>query len=105
MSTAQPGVITTVLERAQTRAQTPPMYRVLLYNDDFTTREFVVQILVAVFHKPLAEATELMWQVHRKGRGVAGVYTRELAETKVATVTNLAREAQFPLKVTMEPEP
>lgn len=105
MSTANPGVTTIVQERDQTRVQTPPMYRVLLYNDDFTTKEFVVQILVAVFHKPLPEATQLMWQVHRHGKGVAGVFAREIAETKVAAVATLAREAQFPLKVTMEPEP
>ncbi|MFZ1984837.1 MAG: ATP-dependent Clp protease adaptor ClpS [Desulfatitalea sp.] len=105
MSTSQPGVITSVQERAQTRTQRPPMYQVLLHNDDFTTKEFVVQILVAVFHKLLPEATQLMWQVHRHGKGVAGVFTREIAETKVAAVTTLAREAQFPLKVTMEPEP
>lgn len=105
MSTANPGSITTVQERTQTRTQTPPMYRVLLHNDDFTTKEFVVQILVGVFHKSLAEATALMWQVHRQGAGVAGIFTREVAETKVATVVTLAREADFPLRVTMEPEP
>jgi ATP-dependent Clp protease adaptor protein ClpS len=105
MSTVNPGSITTVQERTRTRAQTPPMYRVLLHNDDFTTKEFVVQVLVSVFHKGLAEATELMWQVHRKGVGVAGVFPREIAETKVATVDALAREAEFPLRVSMEPEP
>jgi ATP-dependent Clp protease adaptor protein ClpS len=105
MSMATPGSIITVQERARTRVQQPPMYRVLLHNDDFTTREFVVQVLVTVFHKGLAEATELMWQVHRKGIGVAGVFSREVAETKVATVTALAREAEFPLRVSMEPEP
>jgi len=104
-STVQPGTITTVQERDQTRVQQPPMYRVLLHNDDFTTKEFVVQILMAVFHKPLAEATSVMWQVHREGHGVAGVFTREVAETKVMTTTNLAREAEFPLRVSMEPEP
>ena len=76
----------------------------LLHNDDFTTREFVVQVLVSVFHKGLAEATELMWQVHRKGVGVADIFPREIAETKVATVVALAREAEFPLRVSMEPE-
>ena len=102
--TAQPGIVITVQERDQTRVQQPPMYRVLLHNDDFTTKEFVVQILMAVFHKPMAEATAVMWQVHRKGLGVAGIFTREIAETKVITTTNLAREAEFPLRVTMEPE-
>ncbi len=105
MSTVNPGSIVTVQERTQTRVQTPPMYRVLLHNDDFTTKEFVVQVLVSVFHKGLAEASELMWQVHRKGVGVAGIFPREVAETKVATVVALAREAEFPLRVSMEPEP
>jgi ATP-dependent Clp protease adaptor protein ClpS len=103
--TSPPGTVTIVQERVRTRVQPPPMYRVLLHNDDFTTKEFVVQVLVSVFHKGLAEATELMWQVHRKGIGVAGVFPREVAETKIATVVALAREAEFPLRVSMEPEP
>ena len=102
---AQPGIVTTIQERDQTRVQQPPMYRVLLHNDDFTTKEFVVQILMAVFHKPMAEATAVMWQVHRNGLGVAGIFTREIAETKVVVTTSLAREAEFPLRVSMEPEP
>ena len=94
----------------QTRSETeqrtdePPMYRVILHNDDFTPRVFVVEILVTLFHKGLAEATELMWRVHRGDRGVAGVYPREVAETKVAAVTAIARENGFPLKLTLEPE-
>lgn len=87
-----------------TRVAKPPMYRVVLYNDDFTTKEFVVGILVVVFHKSQAEATELMWRVHHRGRGVAGVYPLEIAETKIAVVTEMARENGFPLKLTMEPE-
>ena len=82
----------------------PPMYRVILYNDDFTPRGFVVEILVVLFHKGVAEATELMWRVHNGRRGVAGVYPREIAETKVTAVTALARENGFPLKMTMEPD-
>ena len=104
-ATIPPGTVTTVQERVGTRVEPPAMYRVLLHNDDFTTKAFVVQVLVAVFHKGLAEATELMWQVHRKGVGVAGVFPREVAETKIATVVALAREAEFPLRVSMEPEP
>ena len=100
----QPEVIEKVKESTEERTQEPPMYRVLLYNDDYTTKEFVVEILVHVFHKTATEAAELMWQVHRKGRGVAGVFAREIAETKIATVTNIARENGFPLKVTMEPD-
>lgn len=86
------------------RATEPPMFRVILYNDDFTPRTFVVEILVALFHKGLAEATELMWRVHHGKRGVAGLYPREIAETKVAVATGLARENGFPLKLAIEPD-
>lgn len=80
----------------------PSMYRVLLHNDDFTPRAFVVEILVTLFHKGVAEATELMWRVHHGKQGVAGVYPREIAETKAATVKTLARENGFPLIATFE---
>ena len=82
----------------------PPLYKVLLHNDDFTTKEFVVTILVSVFNKSLDEATQLMWSVHRKGLGVAGVYPLEVAETKIGIVKSTAEEYGFPLKMTMEPE-
>jgi ATP-dependent Clp protease adaptor protein ClpS len=91
-------------EETEQRTDEPPMYRVILYNDDFTPRVFVVEILVVLFHKGLAEATELMWRVHKGHRGVAGVYPREVAETKVAAVTSIARENGFPLKMTLEPD-
>ena len=80
----------------------PPMYRVLLLNDDFTTMDFVVQILMRVFSKTFEEATRIMLNVHRKGVGLCGVYTFEVAETKVDMVHSLAREHQYPLKCTME---
>lgn len=105
MATEQPDIIEVIKEDTEERTQLPPMYRVILHNDDYTTREFVVELLVVVFHKGRDEATELMWRVHRQGSGVAGVYDRDLAETKVATAIMLAREAEFPLQVTMEPEP
>jgi len=88
----------------QDRTDEPPMYRVILYNDDFTPRTFVVEILVMLFHKGVTEATELMWRVHHGQRGVAGIYPREIAETKVAAATELAREYGFPLKLTLEPD-
>jgi ATP-dependent Clp protease adaptor protein ClpS len=97
-------IIEQIREEVEDRTKEPPMYRVVLYNDDFTPKAFVVEILVQLFHKSAAEATELMWRVHRGNRGVAGVYPREVAETKVATVTALARENGFPLKTTMEPD-
>ena len=82
----------------------PSMYRVMLINDDYTTMEFVVEILVKVFHKPYDEATGIMLHVHQKGAGLCGIYTFEVAESKVHTVHNLARENGFPLKCTMEKE-
>lgn len=105
MATEKPDIIEVVKEETEERTKRPPMYRVILYNDDYTTREFVVELLVVVFHKSRDAATELMWRVHRHGRGVAGVYDRDVAETKVAAATMLARQAEFPLQVTMEPEP
>jgi len=80
----------------------PPMFRVLLLNDDFTTMDFVVQILMRVFNKTFEEAARIMLNVHRKGIGLCGVYTYEVAETKVDMVHSLAREHQYPLKCTME---
>jgi ATP-dependent Clp protease adaptor protein ClpS len=82
----------------------PPMYKVLLHNDDYTTMEFVVEILMVIFNKTPEEATEIMLNVHKKGVGICGVYTYEIAETKVAAVHNLAEENEFPLKSSMEKE-
>jgi ATP-dependent Clp protease adaptor protein ClpS len=80
----------------------PPLYKVLLHNDDYTTKEFVVQILQYVFNKEQTAAVQIMLHVHKKGIGVAGVYTYEIAETKVALVESLARQNEYPLKCTME---
>ncbi len=82
----------------------PPMYRVLLHNDDYTTMEFVVGILMNVFRKSMEESTVIMLNVHRRGIGLCGVYPYEVAETKVETVHMLAEKAGFPLKCTMEKE-
>ena len=82
----------------------PPLYKVMLLNDDYTTMEFVVEVLVYVFQKSLEEATQIMLNVHRSGVGVCGIYPYEIAETKVNTVENLARENGFPLKCIMERE-
>lgn len=80
------------------------MYKVLLHNDDYTTKAFVVEILIVIFNKSIDEATRLMWQVHRNGSGVCGVFPYEMAETKINLVTRVARENGFPLKSSMEKE-
>lgn len=80
----------------------PRRYKVLLHNDDYTTMEFVVFVLKVIFNKNEAEATHIMLTVHEKGVGVCGVYTTEIAETKVALVHKMARKEGYPLKCTME---
>jgi ATP-dependent Clp protease adaptor protein ClpS len=82
----------------------PSRWKVLLHNDDYTTMEFVVWILEQVFHRSEGEAIAIMLQVHQQGLGVAGVYTHEVAEMKVAQVENLARASEYPLLCTMEEE-
>lgn len=82
----------------------PRLWKVLLHNDDYTTQDFVVEILERVFRKSHDEAVTIMLHVHRKGVGVAGVYPYDVAETKVETVRTLARQREFPLLCTMEPE-
>jgi ATP-dependent Clp protease adaptor protein ClpS len=91
--------------RAEREVQRPRMWRVLLHNDDYTTQEFVVWVLETVFHKPRAEAFTIMLSVHQSGMGVAGVYTHDVAETKLKATKDLAEQHEFPLLVTMEPEP
>lgn len=87
-----------------TRTEKPRRYVVVLHNDDYTTQEFVVQVLMAFFHKDVTEATHIMLQVHRRGWGVVGVFTRDVAETKVEQVMACARENGHPLRCTAEPE-
>ena len=91
----------TIIE-TQKKITEPPIYKVLLHNDDYTTKAFVVEILIAIFNKSVEEATQLMWFVHKNGVGVCGVYSFEVAETKVKQVTTLAQVYGFPLKTTME---
>lgn len=90
---------------SEQKLERPRMWRVLLHNDDYTTQEFVVWILETVFHKPRAEAFTIMMSVHRSGVAVAGVYTHDVAATKVKSAQALAEEHEYPLLVTMEPEP
>lgn len=80
----------------------PSLYRVILHNDDYTSMEFVVMILRTVFGKSVEEAVEIMYDVHRNGTGLAGIYTREIAETRVQLVHTKARENGFPLRCSME---
>ena len=87
-----------------TGTKEPSMYKVILHNDDYTSMEFVIEILMMVFGKSLEKATQIMLNVHHSGQGICGVYTREVAETKVETVNHLASNRGFPLKTTMEKE-
>ena len=93
-----------VLERTREQLKKPELFKVLLLNDDYTTMDFVVEILENVFHKQPAEAFRIMMMVHTQGKGLCGVYPFEVAETKVASVVERARENGFPLRAAMEPE-
>lgn len=93
-----------VLERTRQETKKPELFKVLLLNDDYTTMEFVVEILESVFNKAPAEAYRIMMAVHTQGQGLCGVYPFEVAETKVAAVIDLARSNGFPLRAAMEPE-
>jgi ATP-dependent Clp protease adaptor protein ClpS len=86
------------------KTQKPKLYKVLLHNDDYTPMEFVVGVLRIVFHKSESDAMSIMLHAHTTGYAVAGVYTFEIAEEKVAKVLSLAEEAQFPLLCTLEPD-
>ena len=96
------GTGTGVVTRAKPKTKKPSMYKVLLLNDDYTPMEFVVLVLERFFHKNREEATQIMLHVHRRGIGVCGVYTYDVAETKVVQVTDFARKHQHPLQCTME---
>ncbi len=87
-----------------TRGITPDMYKVFLLNDDYTTMEFVVEVLMSVFHKDEIEATAIMLHVHNHGKGLAGVYIKDIAESKVLAVHNLALQHGFPLRCEIEKE-
>lgn len=89
--------------KERTRTKRPPMYKVLLHNDDYTTKEFVVLVLEGVFHKSGAAANQIMLHVHNNGVGVAGVYPFSVAETKVTKTMSLAKRYEYPLQVSLEP--
>ena len=93
-----------VLEETRQKTRKPTLYKVILLNDDYTTMEFVLQVLETVFHKTPAVAHRVMMQVHLEGRAVCGAYSYEVAEPKVATVQDLAKQDGFPLQATLEEE-
>ena len=82
----------------------PKMFKVLLHNDDYTSMDFVVEILMGIFHKTQAQAEQIMIQIHEKGKGVCGVYSFEIAQTKAEQVKQLAKKNEFPLLATLEEE-
>ncbi|MFT7859950.1 MAG: ATP-dependent Clp protease adaptor ClpS [Sulfurimonas sp.] len=88
----------------KTKLKYPKKYKVYLLNDDYTTMDFVIDILISVFHKSYSQAQDIMLEVHKKERGLCGVYPYEVAETKVMQVTTKAKDNGFPLKATMEEE-
>jgi ATP-dependent Clp protease adaptor protein ClpS len=101
---SESGTITRTRTKTERKLKKPSLYKVLLHNDDYTTREFVVEVLKTVFHRPEPEAVQIMLHVHHNGVGVAGVYTYEVAEMKVRTVEALAQQREFPLMLSIEPE-
>jgi ATP-dependent Clp protease adaptor protein ClpS len=95
---------TQVLERTRAKLQRPPRFRVLLHDDDFTTQEFVVELLESLFNQPPEEAVRIMLDVHHKGIGLAGIFAHEVAEAKAAETIRRARAQEFPFLATLEPE-
>jgi ATP-dependent Clp protease adaptor protein ClpS len=104
MSDTKPETVEGELEEVREEVTEPPLYKVLIHNDDFTPKNFVVEIVMAVFSKSMEEATRIMWQAHHNGIGLCGLYPFEVAETKIKVVTETAREYGFPLRLTMEEE-
>lgn len=102
--TGTEGPVTGVVVKPRPKTRKPTMYKVLMLNDDYTPMEFVVHVLERFFHKSRDQATQIMLHVHRRGVGVCGVYTYEVAETKVTQVMDLARQNQHPLQCTIEKE-
>jgi ATP-dependent Clp protease adaptor protein ClpS len=99
-----PDSIVITEQKTEKKLARPRLYKVILINDDFTTMEFVVALLVHVFHHSETSAQAIMLNIHRTGAGIAGIYTKEIAETKVAQVMELAEKAEYPLQCTMEPD-
>jgi ATP-dependent Clp protease adaptor protein ClpS len=98
----QSGFEETALAESREKVEEPPLFKVLLHNDDYTTMEFVVWVLESIYNMPEEQAIQVMLNVHLRGTGVAGIYTYEIAEMKVEKTTSLAREHEYPLLATME---
>jgi ATP-dependent Clp protease adaptor protein ClpS len=97
-----PAGQTRASEESRSKTAEPILFKVLMHNDDYTTMEFVVQMLETVFHKPVTEAQQIMLNIHFRGVGMCGTFPFEIAETKVARVHHLARESGFPLRCSLE---
>ena len=104
MSQFAGGIGTETTQREDQKTKEPDMYSVVLLNDDYTTMEFVVYVIQKVFRKPAAEATKIMMDVHKKGKGRVGTYPLDIARTKAGQVKKLARESEYPLECTIEKE-
>lgn len=89
-------------QKNEVKIKKPKHYKVIMYNDDYTTMEFVINVLVAIFNKKIIEAEKIMLDVHEKGKGVAGIYSHDIALTKVASAMSMAKEKGFPFKLTVE---
>jgi ATP-dependent Clp protease adaptor protein ClpS len=96
------GVLPETDVRNDEEIREPKQYRVILHNDDYTTMDFVIEVLVTIFRKPTPEATKIMLDVHRRGKGICGVYTYDIAATKVARVHQMSKMREFPLKCSLE---
>jgi ATP-dependent Clp protease adaptor protein ClpS len=96
----EPNIV--VKQKDKIKIKKPRNFKVVMYNDDYTTMEFVINILVSIFNKKLMEAEKIMLDVHEKGKGVAGIYSYDIAITKVSTAMAMAKEKGFPFKLTVE---
>jgi ATP-dependent Clp protease adaptor protein ClpS len=104
MSAERPDSHESELTETRDELTEPPLYRVMIHNDDFTPKDFVVEVLIKIFNKPMDEAQGIMWHTHANGTGLCGIYSLEVAETKVNMVTGAARASGFPLRLTIEAE-
>lgn len=100
--TVRPGPLPEGDADTDQQIREPKLYRVVLLNDDYTTMDFVVEVLVTIFHKPVAEAVRIMMEVHRRGKGTCGVFTYDIAATKISLVHQVAQKREFPLRCSME---